>query len=264
MMTTTLALPSFLYGSYSTIQRQAEAMGLRCGEQYQRNGSFPSPEVEQVTPSDVVLTHNVVDFQEEAPAWRLYMLSDVAMSLCETDEKNHLHLSKVYELAFRKTAWGALYFVLSGDAPESAEQTAERLKAVLGFWDSLHHERYLHRRLNAFLTLEGLLTAACGWVLEAWCPETDSSLRSRLERASDRMARATREDCIETLLRQQVRLLALADRRKLKHPAVVTQLDFWRERLNAMDAASFERISGVHPGEVLGALYQWDRQLDTQ
>ena len=192
------------------------------------------------------------------------MLSEVVMSVCETDERNHEALSQAYELAFQKTAWGALYFALSGDAPESAEQTSTRLKAVLSFWESLHHGRFLYRKLNTFLDLEGLLSTACGWVLDAWCPEPRKSIRSSFQVAAERMSQATREDCIEVILHEVPRILSLVDGKKLKHSTVVTRLDFWREQLTTLDTASFERISGVHPGEVLGVLYQWDRQLDVQ
>jgi hypothetical protein len=69
-------------------------------------GSFPQPhELRAVAPGETVFTHNVVDFQDERPAWRLYMLSEVIMSMCEVDEKNHLHLSNLYETGFRESAW---------------------------------------------------------------------------------------------------------------------------------------------------------------
>jgi hypothetical protein len=263
LQTTTLLLPSFLHGPYITIKSKAKAEGRRCAKQYQLSGTFPLPrESRAVAPGDVVFTHNAVDFQNELPAWRLYMVSEVMMTLYDMDEKNHRHLGNMYETAFRETAWGALYFALSGRAPESAERTALRLQAVLRFWDSLHHGRYLHQKLNTFLTLEELMTAACGWAMDAWCPEGGDSVRSRFAVASERMARATREDCVEAILRRLPHILPFADRSKLNHPEVVMEPSSWREHLASLDAAAFERISGVRPGEVLGRLYRWDRQLD--
>jgi hypothetical protein len=260
---TTLQLPSFLHGTYASIKNKTKAEGRRCAKQYQLSGSFPQPrELRTVAPGDVVLTHNVVDFQDEYPAWRLYMASEVMMSLYDMDEKNHRHLGNMYETSFRETAWGALYFALSGRAPESAERTALRLKAVLRFWDSLQHERYLYKKLNTFLALEELLTAACGWAMDAWCPGEGNPVRSRFEVASERMAQATREDCIEAILRQLPHILPLADRKQLNHPEVVTDLTAWREHLTTLDASAFERISGVRPGYVLEGLYVWDRELD--
>ena len=263
IQTTTLQLPSFLHGPYNAIKRKAETEGRRCAKQYQLSGTLPQPrELRPVAPGEVVFTHNVVDFQDESPAWRLYMVSEVMTSLCNMDEKNYRHLSNLYEASFRETAWGALYFALSGNAPESAERTALRLQAVLRFWDSLQHGRYLHKKLNTFLTLEELLTAACGWAMDAWCPEGGGSVRSRFEVASERMARATREDCIEAIFRQLPHILTFADRKKLNHPEVVMALSSWREHLATLDAVEFERISGVRPGWVLERLYLWDRQLD--
>ncbi|WP_395813521.1 hypothetical protein [Archangium minus] len=263
IQTTTLQLPSFLHGSYSTIKRKAKAEGRRCAKHYQRNGTLPQPlELRTVSSGDVVFTHNVVDLQDEAPAWRLYMVSEVMMSLYDMDEKNHRHLSNVYETSFRETAWGALYFALSGRAPESAERTALRLEAVLRFWDSLHHGRYLHQKLNTFLTLEELMTTACGWAMDAWCPEGGASVRTRFEVAAERMARATREDSVEAILRQLPHILRFADRQRLNHPEVVTNPTAWREHLVTLDAATFERLSSVRPAWVLERLYLWDRQLD--
>lgn len=265
LQTTTLQLPAFLHGAYLTIESATKGEGRRCGEQYQLRGSFPQPrELRTVAPGEVVFTHNVVDFQDELPAWRLYMLSEVIMSMCEVDEKNHRHLSHLYETTFRETAWGALYFALSGHAPESAERMALRLQAVVRFWDSLHHGRYLHKKLNTFMTLDELMTNACGWAMDAWSPEGGASVRSRFAVASERMARATKEDCVEAILRRLPRILSFADRNKLNHPDVVMDPSAWREHLSTLEAAEFDRISGVSPGAVLGRLYRWDKQLELQ
>jgi hypothetical protein len=99
--------------------------------------------------------------------------------------------------------------------------------------------------------------------MDAWCPEGAGSTHSRIEVASERMARATKADCVEAILRQLPHIFSFADGRKLTHPEVVTNPAAWREHLIAMDHTTFERISGVRPAEVLRSLYQWDRQLGT-
>lgn len=265
IQTTTLQLPSFLHGPSIAIKSKTKAEGRRCAKQYQLSGTLPQPrELRTLSPGEVVFTHSIVDFQDHLPAWRLYMVSEVMMTLYDVDEKNHRHLSNLYETTFRETAWGALYFALTGMAPESAERTALRLQAVVRFWDSLHHGRYLHQTLNTFMSLEELMTDACGWAMDAWCPEGGLSVRSRFEVASERMARATREDCVEAILRQLPRILPFADRNQLNHPEVVMDPTAWREHLATLDSAEFERISGVRPGAVLGRLYMWDRELDLQ
>ncbi|HEX5747765.1 MAG TPA: hypothetical protein VFZ09_16070 [Archangium sp.] len=262
---TTLQLPSFLHGPSIAIKSKTKAEGRRCGKQYQLNGTLPQPrELRRVAPNEVVFTHDVVDFQDQLPAWRLYMLPEVMMTLYDVDEKNHRHLGNLYETTFRETAWGALFFALSGRAPESAERIALRLQAVLRFWDSLQHGRYLHKKLNTFMTLEELMTDACGWAMDAWSPEGGASVCARFSVAAERMARATREECAETILRQLPRILPFADRHRITHPQVVMDSTAWREHLATLDAAEFERISAVRPGAVLQRLYIWDRQLDLQ
>ncbi|HZH16835.1 MAG TPA: hypothetical protein VE057_20940 [Archangium sp.] len=82
---TTLQLPSFLHGSSSAIKRKAKAEGHRCGKQYQLDGSYPHPrELRTVAPDEVVFTHEVVDFQEERPAWRLHEYWETLLSLSRT------------------------------------------------------------------------------------------------------------------------------------------------------------------------------------
>ena len=257
---TALQLPAFLHGPLTAIENAAKAEGRRCAEQYQVSGTISPPmAMRAVAPNDLVFTHTVADLHDEHPAWRLYMASEVVMSLCDT--MSDRHLGEIYEAAFRQTAWGALYFALSGSAPESAARTARRLQAVLGFWDSLQHGRYIHQRLNTFLTLEELLASACGWAMDAWCPEGAGSTHSRIKVASERMAQASKADCVEAILRQLPHIFPFADGKKLTHPEVVTNPTAWREHLMTLDNVAFERISGVRPAEVLRSLYQWDRQL---
>jgi hypothetical protein len=114
------------------------------------------------------------------------------------------------------------------------------------------------------MSLEELMTSACGWAMDAWCPEGGASIPARFRVASERMARATREDCVEAILRQLPRILPFADRNKLNHPEVVMDSTAWHAHLATLDASEFERISGVRPGAVLGSLYRWDKQLDIQ
>lgn len=263
---TSLQLPSFLHGPRAVVSRKVRAEGRRCAKFYQAHGTFPPPrELLPVDPGDIVFTRNSVDFEPERPAWRPYLLTELVMSLCESlDKKNHVQISESYEVFFRKTAWGALYFITAELAPESAERTALRIQAVLGSWDSLQHGRYLFKKLNTFLGLEELLLEACGWAMDAWCPASGGSVRERLEAASARMARATREDCVNAILGQLPRLFTLVDRQELSHPEMVTQLSSWRKHLATLDATKFERISGGCPAWVLERLYLWDRELAFQ
>jgi hypothetical protein len=76
------------------------------------------------------------------------------------------------------------------------------------------------------------------------------------------MARATREDCIEAIFRQMPR--ALSSARGLKHREVVADPVFQRERITALDAREFERVSAACTPDVLALLYAWDKQLGKQ
>ncbi|WP_309895772.1 hypothetical protein [Archangium sp.] len=262
--TAALQLPSFLHGTYRSVQQKARREGLLCGEQYQKDGTFPAPRLmQEVPPGEVVVADGVVDFQRERPAWRLYMVSNVMVALTDTPERQRpFPMRTDYETIFRETAWGALFFTTTYIYPVSAERMALRLGAVLRFWEPLQRVRYLFKTLGGAQTLEEVMVASCGWALEAWCPEREASVRARLERAAERMARATREDCIEAILRQMPR--ALAAERDLKHRRVLADPSFLRERLTSLDARSFERVSGACTSDLLALLFEWDDELGLQ
>jgi hypothetical protein len=257
-------MPSFLHGSYPAIHRSAKKEGLRCGEQYRKDGSFPQPrELRMVPPGEVVLAHEVADFARERPAWRLYMVSKVMDGLCEAlDWQNSFQVGDAYEELCLETAWGGLYFTLAQLAPMSAERVALRLKAVLRFWEPLDTVRYRFKTLNVAHTLEELMVASCDWALDAWCPAGEASVRVRLEKAAERMARATRADSIEAILRQMPR--ALSSAHKLKHRAVLADPAFLRQRLANLEPATFERLSAACIPDLLEQLYDWDQQLGMQ
>jgi hypothetical protein len=103
-----------------------------------------------------------------------------------------------------------------------------------------------------------------GDVYEASCRETAwgslyFAVSQVAPKSAGRMARATREDSLAAILRQRPRVLPFA--RGLKHRDVLSNPDFWRQRLAALEPESFERLSGAWPALLLEELYAWDRQL---
>lgn len=262
--TASLQLPSFLHGTYRSVQQKVKREGLRCAEQYRREGAFPAPrQMLEVPPGEVVVTQGVVDFQQERPAWRLYMLSQVLGGVWEALEwEDSSAVRDAYEASFLETPWGALFFTLARMGPTSAERTARRLEAVLRFWEPLECARYLFKKPGEAQTLEDVMGASCGWAMDAWCPEREGQVRARLESAAERMARATREDCLEAIFRQMPR--ALVAGHDLKHRQVLADPAFQRERLTTLDSRAFERVSGACTSELLEKLYDWDHELGLQ
>lgn len=259
-----LEAPSFLHGAYTTVHRKAMREGQRCAKQYREKGSLPAPrELLEVPPGEVVVVDKSSDLQRERPVWRLYMLSDVREALCEAlDWEDAPQLRDLYEATFRETPWGALYYAVSHIAPMDARCVALRLKAVLHFWGSLQSVRFLFNSPSIPLSLDELMVKSCDWAMEAWCPEGGESIRTCLERAADRMARATREDSIEAILRLLPRILPAA--RGLKHPAALADPALWRARLATLDPESFSRISAASAANLLQRLYLWDREFEGQ
>ncbi len=139
---------------------------------------------------------------------------------------------------------------------------ALRMKALLRFWEPLRSVRYLFKTLGSVLTLDELMLASNDWVMDAWCPAGAASVRERLERATERMASATKEDSMEAIFRELPR--ALAHAHGLKHREALADPAFLRQRLAMLEPASFERISGACSADLIGQLYAWDRQLEQQ
>ncbi|WP_224250290.1 hypothetical protein [Hyalangium gracile] len=257
-------MPSFLHGTFMNVARRTSREGQRCGEQYRKDGTFPPPlGLLEIPAREVVIAHELVDFQHEQPTWRLYLFSRVISSLCEAlDWQNSFQVDDEFEAFCRETPWGALYFTLSQKAPLSAERMSLRLQAVLRSWEPLQSARYLFKKLDAVLSLEDLLLESSDWVMDAWCPKDDGSVRTRLELAADRMSRATREDCIEAILRQMPRALEFV--RGLKHRDLLADPSFQRQRLTLLTPEAFERLSAACTSDLLGQVYAWDRQLAQQ
>ena len=261
-----LEMPSFLHGTFMSVARKTSREGQRCGEQYRKDGTFPVPrELLEVPPGEVVITNEVIDFQHERPAWRLYLLSRVIVGVCEAlDWQNSFAVGDAYEAFCRQTAWGALFVTLSQSAPLSAGAWRFVSKQLLRFWEPLESARYLFKRLGAVLTLEELMVASSDWAMDAWCPLDDSSSSRPLGPGGlPRMARATREDCIEAMLRQMPRALEFA--RGLKHRDIVADPGFQRERLSRISRHKLLSACPVRALRILpGLVYSWDRKLGKQ
>ena len=217
----------------------------------------------ELAPGEVVIAHEVVDFWPERPAWRLYMVSNLMGSMGDALDWRQVWSQawRVYEAVHCQAAWGALYFTLSRNAPVSASRMATRLQGVLRFWNSLGSARYLFSSPSTALSLEELMIASCDWVMDAWCPGP-GTVRSRLEVAVERMARATREDSIEAILREMPRVLA--PEKTFKHGRLWGDPDVLRRKLAALSPDDFERVSGACPGYLLELATFWERDLGRQ
>lgn len=144
----------------------------------------------------------------------------------------------------------------------SASRVALRLRAVLRFWEELQSVRYLFRKPADPLSLEGLMKATCGWAVEAWSSKEELPVRTHLEQVAERMERATREDSTEMIVRRMPDMLAHA--KGVRHPDVLADPAFLRERLSALDASAFAPLSAAWPAILIRQLHLWDRQLGQQ
>ena len=138
---------------------------------------------------------------------------------------------------------------------------ANRLAAVLRFWDVLQGPRYAFWFGKKY-TLEELMEDIYRKTLEAWCPGGPASVREHIALTVERMSRATREDCLEAVLRMMP-ILAKEDT-DLKHREVLSDPGFLRERLCALSLEGFNDFSSAYKFTVSVQLAAWDRELGRQ
>lgn len=251
-----------LHGTYMAVARKTKKEGRRCARYYHSQGTYPEPPpLREVQPGDVVMLHSVADFFHHKPAWRLYFFLNISISDYDAtlEPCNWYQFYDAFERAHLDTPWGALFHAVHPRAPASARVMSARLSAVLRFWDSLSVPRYQHKTFNRFYTLEELITDIYGRTLNAWCPKAPPTVRAHLQATVERMSQATREDCLQTILRVMPSILTgpykLDHREELGDPALQI------ERLSALTPEEFERISSAYSSPVYAQMRRWDEEL---
>jgi len=256
-----LEFPAMLHGSIGAIRREVSARGQGWAREYLKTGGFTQPRrMLQVPPGEVLVMDSGADSNLiPRPRWRLYMLHSVFMSLNDgVPDEECQRMEEAFESFCLNTPWGALGYTVSPLPLRSAERMARRLAALLRFWDVLQGPRYAFW-FDRTYTLEELMDDLYGQTLKAWCPGSPASVREHIVLVVERMARATREDCVEAVLRV-IPVLVQADVH-IKHREELSDPDFLRERLATLSLEDWEDVSSAHRYAVSGLLCAWDRQL---
>ncbi|WNG21692.1 hypothetical protein [Cystobacter fuscus] len=259
-----LEFPAMLHGLTGDILRKVSTKGKEWAREYLKTGAFTQPRrMRQVPPGEVLIVDSGGDSNIiPHPRWRVHLFSDVFMHLNDgVPKKERQRMEEAFESFCLSTPWGALFQAVSPYPLRSSRRMAERLAALLHFWDVLRGPRYAFW-FDREYTLEELVEDIYGMTLEAWCPGSPASTRERLVLTVERMARATREECMEAVLRVlPVLVRANAD---LQHREQLSDPDFLRERLDALRPDDWEDISSAYRFTVNGVLYAWDRELGRQ
>jgi hypothetical protein len=204
--------------------------------------------------------HAGADFDRGDPLWRMHMFIEVFTHLDEgVPEEERPRMNDAFESFCLSTPWGALYQAVFPPRPRSAERVANRLAVLLRFWEVLQGPRYAFWSFDQRYTLEELMDDLYRRTLEAWCPGGPVSVREHLALAVERMARATREECEQAVLRMIPFLVDVNT--DLKHREALRDPDFLRERLRALPPEKFEDVSSADKYAVTRQLYLWDRAL---
>jgi hypothetical protein len=257
-----LEFPAMFHGLTGAILRAVRAKGRAWGREYVKAGALTQPRrMLQVPPGEVLIVHSGADSNLiPLPRWRIHLFADVFIGLSDSvPEEQHASLEEAFESFCLSTPWGALYHAVSPPSPRSAERMSRRLDALLRFWDALQVPRYAYWFERPY-ALDELVKDIYGVTLEAWCPEGATTVREHLTLTVERMSHATRDDCMNALLRLMPALVKTD--REFKHREVLIQLDFLRERLAALPPKDFERVSSAYKYTVAMQLADWDRDLD--
>ena len=255
-----LEFPAWLYGTTAAILRKARAEGRWWAREYLKTGAFPQPrQMRQVPPGEVLVMRSGGEFDLGRTRWWVHMFGGVFMDLNEgVPKEERQRMRDAFESFCLSTPWGALYHAVSPRPPHSAVRMANRLASVLRFWDVLQGPRYAFWPGRKY-TLEELMEDIYGKTLEAWCPGGPASVREHLALTVERMSRATREECMEAVLRVMPVVVEMdAD---LKHREVLSDPDFLRERLRALPPEDFEDVSSAYKYALSGQLWAWYREL---
>ena len=256
-----LEFPAMLHGSIATTRRKVSAEGHWWARQYLETGAFPQPrQMRQVSPGEVLVMHSVADFDTGDPRWRMHVFVEVFTRLDERVPEEELpRMREAFESFCLSTPWGALYHAVSPSPVQSAERMANRLASVLRFWEVLQGLRYAFWSFDQKYTLEELLADIYRGTLEAWCPGGPDPVREHLTLTVERTSRATREECLEAVLRVIPGIVELNT--ELKNREVLSDPDFLRERLSVLPPNKFEELSSAYKYEVATQLSDWDREL---
>jgi hypothetical protein len=256
-----LEFPEMLHGLTGAVLRKVRAKGQGWAREYLKTGAFTQPRrMLQVPPGELLeLRSGLVFDSSPQPRWRVHLFDDVFMSLNDGVPKEERQRAReAFESFCLSTPWGALFHAVSPYPLRSAERMARRLAALLRFWDVLQGPRYAFW-FDRKDTLEELMEDIYGMTMEAWFPGGSSSVREHLALTVERMARATREDCLEAVLRIIPALVAVDA--GFKHREVLGDPGFLRERLAALPLEDFEEISSAYKSTVTMQLAAWDREL---
>ena len=255
-----LELPTMLHGLAHEVRRKVRVEGQGWAREYLEKGGFTPPQkMLLVSPGELLEVESATVLAREPDRrWRVHLFFDVFTPLSRgVPVELRPRMDEAFESFCLGTPWGTLFHLVYPAAPWSAERMARGFTALLRFWDVLEGPRYA-RWPNPACTLSDLVRHRYGDLLEAWCPGGATSVREHMTRTVERMARATREDCMEALLR--VIPVLIQGEKNLEHRELLRDPGFQRERLAALPSERFERISSAS-NAVLEQLIGWDREL---
>lgn len=257
-----LEFPAFLHGSLATTRRRVRAESHRWTREFLQTGGFTLPErMRPVLPGEVVVTHMGAEFLAPDSSWRLQVFIEVFPELGRgLPAPERQRIREAFEAFCLNSPWGALHYCVAPPPKRSAENMARRLTALMRFWEVLESPRYAFWFYNRPYKLEDLVHDIYGRTLEAWCPDGPPSVREHLSLTVELMARATRQDCEQALLRLAPVLIQMDP--DFKHLKVLSDLDFLRERFASLSPRDFDSVSSAYMYTVTSQLADWDRELD--
>ncbi len=252
-----------LHGFTEDVIHEVEAQSQRWAWEYRETGAFTQPtRMRQVAPGEIMeLTSGSLFDVIPRARWRIQIFADTLWGLIQgVPQEQDERMEAVFESFCLNTPWGALHQAVNPTSPRSAERMARRFTALMRFWDVLQGPRYAYSADDTLHTLDSLMARIYHETMEAWCPGGPASVREHLALTVERMTHATREDCLQAILR--VIPFVVRTNTDLKHPEVLVDPGFLRESLASLGPKDWEDASSADVYAVNGLLYDWDRALE--
>jgi len=212
-----LLFPAFVYGEHATCRRKMKAEAKKWAKRYEERGDFPEPKQIPVPPGSMMICDNIeasmIAFGASSsnPYWFFYLVDWLRMHANPGPAVRTVFQAKFEAFACRYP-WGALS-VATSPWDSTIHLVAQRLEAVLSFWEKLDTLRY--RRIRQY-TLTDLMHCCYESTIRMWVDAPTGTVQDMLRASIEQMRKASEDEIHARMMR---RLHQVADTDPdLKHP----------------------------------------------
>ncbi len=198
-----ILFPAFVYGDHAVCRRKVRAEAKKWAKRYEQRGDFPEPMLIPVPPGSVMICAQVeadiIAFGAGAhnPRWFFYLVDYLRMEVRPPSRPPRSIFQPQFEAFVCRYPWGALSVAIE-EWDASIHLVAQRLEAVLSFWEQLDTLRY--RRIRQ-MTLADLMFVFYEGTIRMWVDAPAGSVKDALRAASKQMRTASEGEIHTRMIR---------------------------------------------------------------